>query len=87
MPTTFDAYPRCGQLPIVPTADLISLTAQINVAGSGRVGTPGGIKRAGAFALRDNGGGVGGYTLVIATGDAPNSPWIAAIGGTVYTPV
>lgn len=83
------AYTKLGFLSVIPAADLISLTSNANAAGPARVGDLGFGKRAGQLAIRA--GTVGTpttYSLVIASGDAPNAVWIdvSAIG-TVYTPV
>lgn len=83
------AYTKMGFLSIIPAADLISLTSNANAAGPARVGDLGAGKHAGQLAIRA--GTVGTpttYSLVIATGDAPNAVWMdVSIIGTVYTPV
>lgn len=78
-------YPKMGHLPIVPAADLISLTSNANASGPARVGDVGFGKHAGMLVIRDSGIG-DRYSLVFATGSTPASVWLAADGATKYTP-
>lgn len=79
-------YPRLGTLPIVPAADLISLTSAVNVSGDARLGGYGTGKTAGMQVIRDSGTG-DRYSIVFATGPLPADPWLVVDGATKYTPV
>lgn len=78
-------YPLMGSFPIVPAADLLSLTAAINAAGPARRGDAGVGKRAGMLVIRD--GGSGAYSLVMAIGATPASKWMVVDGSATYQPV
>ena len=86
------SYPLLGDLPVVPAADLLSLTAPVNRRGPARVNGAFGAnnegegKRAAQFVIRDSGAG-DRYSLVFATGAAPDAVWLAVDGATKYTPV
>lgn len=80
------AYTLMGNLPVVPAAELISLTSNINVRGSARLGDAGAGKTAGMVVIRDSGTG-DRYSMVFATGGAAADVWLAVDGATKYTPI
>lgn len=84
-------YAKMGTLSVVPAADLISLTAPVNIAGDNRFtanGSHGVGKRAGMLVIRDSGTpGATQYSLVFARGDTPGALWSVVDGSASYTPV
>lgn len=81
-----------GNLPVVPAADLTSLTSDVNRRGPARVNgafgsnSEGTGKRGGTLVIRDSGSG-DRYSMVFATGSAPSDVWLNVDGATKYTPV
>lgn len=80
------AYSLLGLYPIIPAADLTSLTSPANrskgtavTAYDGPIG-----KHAGMLAIRDAGGG--DLRMVFATGSAPADVWKVVDNSATYTP-
>ena len=81
--TASNQYPKLGDFPIIPAADLTSLTSAANAKSPARLGDTGMGKRAGALAIRDSSGS---YSLVFATGSAPADVWRVVDNSATYTP-
>lgn len=84
------SYPKFDSLSVVPAADLISLTSEINTKGPARVGEKGLGKRAGTIVIRDAGSATAPasrYSLVMSTGALASSPWFCVDGSQSYQPV
>lgn len=77
-------YSKLGDLTVVPSADLISLTSAANRKSPARLGDQGFGKRAGMIVVRDAGGG--DLRLVFATGSAPADVWKVVDNSATYTP-
>lgn len=85
-------YPLMGTYPIVPAADLISLTSMANKKGDARKSTENSGnalgKRAGTLVMRDSGTpGATQYQLCFARGSLPADLWSVVDGSASYTPV
>ena len=84
-------YPTMGPYPVVPAADLISLTSKANKRGDARQSTDNGGnalgKRPGTLVIRDSGTpGATQYSLVFARGALPSDLWSNVDGSVSYTP-
>jgi hypothetical protein len=77
-------YPKLGDLTVVPSADLTSLTSPANAKSPARLGDQGFGKKGGMIVVRDAGGG--DLRLVFATGDTPASVWKVVDNSATYTP-
>lgn len=78
-------YSKLGDLTVVPSADLTSLTSAANAKSPARLGDAGFGKRAGMVVVRD--AGSGDLRLVFATGSAPADTWKVVDNSATYTPV
>jgi len=77
-------YPKLGDLTVIPSADLTSLTSAANAKSPGRLGDAGFGKKAGMICVRD--AGSGDVRLVFATGSAAADVWKVVDNSATYTP-
>ena len=80
------SYPLLGMYPIVPAADLTSLTSAINAQKGSAIKSYDGAtgKTAGQIVIRDAGSAV--YSMVFSTGPAAADTWRVVDGSATYTP-
>jgi hypothetical protein len=81
--TASNQYPKWGDFPVIPAADLTDITSAANAKSPARLGDTGMGKRAGGIAIRNDGGA---YSLVFAVGSTAADVWKVLDNSATYTP-